>query len=234
MSSRWSPSSSPPAYQKINLRLSLSDRNLHLIEDDVDIAVGIGALRDSSIVATRVGSMRTVVCASPRLLAGHGIPKSPEDLAGVPSVNFEFLSPAPTWPFRLKRAKGTTDVPIRPRLSVTTAEAAVWAAAQGMGVTRVLPYQCADATHDGSLRIILANFEVEPLRFLCFTSDPARVDDRTKREFAVDDPQRALAHYDFTEVIALCSKRVSKLQTSNDRLTAAKGPSAEDRRGYEG
>jgi DNA-binding transcriptional LysR family regulator len=46
---------------------------------------------------------------------------------------------------------------------VTTAEAAVWAAAKGLGVTRVLHYQCADAIKDGSLRIILANFEVEPL-----------------------------------------------------------------------
>jgi DNA-binding transcriptional LysR family regulator len=150
------------AYQEINLRLLLSDRNLHLVEDHVDMPVRIGALRDSSIVATRVGSMRTVACASPRLRAGHDIPKSPKDLAGVPSVNFGFLSPAPTWPFRLKRAKGPTDVPIRPRLSVTTAEAAVWTAAQDVGVTRVLHYQCVDAIHDGSLRIILANFAVEP------------------------------------------------------------------------
>ena len=52
---------------------------------------------------------------------------------------------------------------IRPRLSVTTAEAAVWAASQAVGATRVLHYQCADALRDGSLRIILADFEVEPL-----------------------------------------------------------------------
>jgi DNA-binding transcriptional LysR family regulator len=107
--------------------------------------------------------MRTVVCASPKLLAGQGVPKSPEDLAVLPSVNFEFLSPASRWSFRLKDGKGATDVPIRPRLSVTTAEAAVWAASQGAGVTRVLHYQCADALRDGSLRIILAEFEVEPL-----------------------------------------------------------------------
>jgi DNA-binding transcriptional LysR family regulator len=129
----------------------------------VDMAVRIGVLPDSSIIATRVGSMRTVVCARAELLAGHCVPKSPEGLAGLLCVNFEFLSPASAWPFRLKSTKGTADVPIRPRLSVTTAEAAVWAAAQGVGVTRVLHYQCADAINDGSLRIILANFEVEPL-----------------------------------------------------------------------
>jgi len=141
------------AYPQINVRLLLTDRNLHLIEDHVDMAVRIGPLPDSTMIATRVGLMRTVVCASPKLLAGQGVPKSPEDLAGLPCVNFELLSPASAWPY----------MPIRPRLSVTTAEAAVWAAAQGLGVTRVLHYQCADAINDGSLRIILANFEVEPL-----------------------------------------------------------------------
>lgn len=141
------------AYPQINVRMLLTDRNLHLIEDHVDMAVRIGPLPDSTMIGTRVGLMRTVVCASPKLLAGQGVPKSPEDLAGLPCVNFELLSPASAWPY----------MPIRPRLSVTTAEAAVWAAAQGLGVTRVLHYQCADAINDGSLRIILANFEVEPL-----------------------------------------------------------------------
>jgi DNA-binding transcriptional LysR family regulator len=141
------------AYPQINVRMLLTDRNLHLIEDHVDMAVRIGPLPDSTMITTRVGLMRTVVCASPKLLAGQGVPKSPEDLAGLPCVNFELLSPASAWPY----------MPIRPRLSVTTAEAAVWAAAQGLGVTRVLHYQCADAINDGSLRIILANFEVEPL-----------------------------------------------------------------------
>ncbi len=151
------------AYPEINVRLLLSDRNLHLIEDHVDMAVRIGSLPDSSMIATRVGSMRTVVCASPKLLGGRDVPKSPEDMAGLPCVNFEFLSPASYWPFRSKDARGAIDVPIRPRLSVTTAEAAVWAASEGVGATRVLHYQCADAVRKGSLRIILADFEIQPL-----------------------------------------------------------------------
>jgi DNA-binding transcriptional LysR family regulator len=151
------------AYPEIDVRLLLADRNLRLIEDHVDMAVRIGPLPDSTMIATRVGSMRTVVCASPKLLADQGIPKSPEDMTRLPCVSFEFLSPASAWPFRLKEAKGTTDLPIRPRLSVTTAEAAVWAASEGVGATRVLHYQCADALRQGSLRIVLADFEVEPL-----------------------------------------------------------------------
>jgi DNA-binding transcriptional LysR family regulator len=151
------------AYPEINVRLLLSDRNLHMIEDHVDMAVRIGPLPDSGMVTVRVGPMRTVVCASPKLLAGQGLPKKPDDLATLPCVNFEFLSPGSTWPFRLKDAKGATDVLIRSRLSVSTAEAAVWAASKGVGATRVLHYQCADALREGSLQIILADFEMEPL-----------------------------------------------------------------------
>ncbi|MGO4713449.1 LysR family transcriptional regulator [Bradyrhizobium sp. 2TAF24] len=151
------------AYPDINVRLVLADRNLHLLDDHVDMAVRIGDLPDSNMVATRVGSMRTVVCASSTLLAAHGDPKDPKDLAGLPTVNFDFLSPASTWSFRRKDAPGSVDVPIRPRLSVSTAEAAVWAAEQGVGLVRVLHYQCADAVRDGALRIVLADFEVDRL-----------------------------------------------------------------------
>lgn len=151
------------AYPEIDVRLLLSDRNLHLVEDHVDMAVRIGRLPDSTMVATRVGSMRTVVCASPALLAGHGVPETPEDLSRLPCVNFEFLSPASPWAFRSKDGRRAADVPIRPRLSVTMAEAAVWAASEGLGATRVLHYQCADAVRGGALRIILEAFELEPL-----------------------------------------------------------------------
>ncbi len=150
-------------YAEINVRLVLSDRNLHLLEDHVDVAVRIGQLPDSNMVATRIGAMRTVVCASPQLIASHGLPQVPRDLAGLPCVNFDFLSPASTWSFRSKGAGGNSEVPVKPRLSVSTAEAAVWAAAQGIGVTRVLHYQCAEALRDGSLRTLLEDFEVETL-----------------------------------------------------------------------
>lgn len=151
------------AYPEIDVRLLLSDRNLHLVEDHVDVAVRIGRLPDSGLIASLVGAMRTVVCASPKFLAARGEPQAPEDLATLPCVNFEALAPAATWPFRSESRRGATEVPIRPRLSVTAAEAAVWAASQGVGVTRVLHYQCSDAVREGSLRIILAAFEIDPL-----------------------------------------------------------------------
>jgi DNA-binding transcriptional LysR family regulator len=151
------------AYPEINVRLVLADRNLHLLDDDVDMAVRIGLLPDSGMVATRIGWMRTVVCASPKLLAAHRVPAVPADLTMLPIVNFDFLSAASVWLFRRNGMTGGIDLLIRPRLSVSTAEAAVSAAIDGVGVTRVLHYQCADAVRDGSLRIILEHYEVEPL-----------------------------------------------------------------------
>ena len=151
------------AYPEINVRLVLADRNLHLLDDHVDMAVRFGPLPDSTMVATRIGAVRIVICASPALLAAHGEPQAPGDLAALPSVNFDFLTPSAVWPFRQADTKRNIEIPIRPRLSVSMAEAAVWAAIHGVGATRVFHYQCADAVRDGSLRIILAPFEVEKL-----------------------------------------------------------------------
>jgi DNA-binding transcriptional LysR family regulator len=147
------------AYPDITVHLSLSDRNLHLLEDHLDMAVRIGVLPDSSMIATRVGSMRTVVCASPKLLAAHGVPKRPEDLSSFPCVSFEPLAAASSWTFRRPGGSGTIDVAVTPRLVVTTAEAAVWSAAQGVGATRVLHYQCAEEVNSGTLRILLPDYE---------------------------------------------------------------------------
>lgn len=151
-------------YPEIDVRLLLSDRNVQLVDEHVDLAVRIGALPDSSMVATRIGQMRTVVCASPKLLARHGTPKAPADLEKIPCISFTMPTRLATWSFRRSgTARRTTDVAIKPRLTVSTAEAAVWAAARDIGAVRVLHYQCIDALRAGELRIVLARHEPAPL-----------------------------------------------------------------------
>lgn len=151
------------AYPEIDVRLVLSDRNLDLVDDHVDLAVRIGALPDSTMVATRIGSMRTVVCASPSLLVRHGVPKTPADLAKIPCVSFTTPSRLATWTFQKPGTRRPAEISIKPRLAVTTAEAAVWAAARGVGAVRLLHYQCAEAVRAGKLRIVLARHEPAPL-----------------------------------------------------------------------
>ncbi|MCW2086274.1 UNVERIFIED_ORG: DNA-binding transcriptional LysR family regulator [Bradyrhizobium japonicum] len=150
------------AYPEINVRLLLSDRNLHLYDDHVDMAVRLGDLPDSSMIATRVGTMDTVVCAAPDLLAAHGVPKHPKDLQRLPCVIFTGPSSA-IWSFRNPANKREFGVDIVPRLSVTAAESAVQAAVRRTGLTRVYRYHCADELRSGRLVQVLQEFDVEPI-----------------------------------------------------------------------
>lgn len=150
------------AFAEIDVRLVLADRNLHLVDDHVDMGVRIGPLADSTMVATRIGTMRTVTCASPALIAARGRPEQPADLAAMPCVAFDGPMATPAWRYRLPDGN-LAEIPVRPRLSVTTAEAAAEAAVRGVGVTRLLHYQVADALAAGALVVLLEPFEPEPL-----------------------------------------------------------------------
>ncbi len=150
-------------YPDINIRLVLSDRNAHLLDDNIDLAVRIGPLPDSAMVATRVGFVRRVVCGSPACFADHGVPKDPADLAAVPCVNFDGLGSGTSWTFIGQADRRETVVAVRPRLSVNTAEAAIDAAIAAVGVTRVLSYQVASPVAEGHLRLVLETFEPPPL-----------------------------------------------------------------------
>jgi DNA-binding transcriptional LysR family regulator len=147
------------SYAEIAIRLTLADHTINLLEQHVDLAVRIGALPDSSLVATRVGTIRRVVCASPDYFAAHGAPRAPADLAAHDCVAFEGIS-GNVWRFAQGKAK--TAVTVRARLVVNTAEAAIDAAVAGLGITRVLSYQATQAVRAGGLALALAAFEPAP------------------------------------------------------------------------
>ncbi|MBS0447649.1 MAG: LysR family transcriptional regulator [Proteobacteria bacterium] len=149
-------------FPEISIRLLLADRNVDLIGDHVDMAVRIGKLHDSSMVATQIGVMRTVTCASPTLLAGRGKPRTPNDLIRLPCVAVDTPMPSPSWRFRNPRSGAVMDVSIQPRLTVTTAEVAAQAAVCRVGVVRLLHYQAAEAVKRGELQIFFEEYEPEP------------------------------------------------------------------------
>jgi len=128
------------AYPDIDLRLVLSDRHMDLLEDNVALAIRIGNLADSSLIATRIGLTRIVVCASPGYLASRGKPEKPEDLREHDCITFDNLTSPEAW--RFVDADGDTLVPVRSRLTVNTAEAAIEAAVAGFGVLQ----DCRPAT----------------------------------------------------------------------------------------
>jgi DNA-binding transcriptional LysR family regulator len=148
------------AYPEIDIRLTLVDRLVNLLDDHVDLAVRIGELPDSSLMATRVGAIRRVICGSPAYFAARGTPREPRDLVAHDCVTFEGLTSAKAWTFT--RGKSDSPVAIRSRLTVNTAEAAIDAAIAGVGITRVLSYQIANARRAGALKVVLEEFEPSP------------------------------------------------------------------------
>jgi DNA-binding transcriptional LysR family regulator len=145
------------AYPDIDIRMGLADRIVNILEEPVDLALRIGHLPDSSLVARRVGAIRRVICASPSYLAERGTPKQPADLAAHDCITFEGMTAPEAWTFPAGTSEET--VAIRSRLVVNTAEAAVDAAKAGVGITRVLSYQAASALRDGALVLALEAFE---------------------------------------------------------------------------
>lgn len=148
------------AYPEVDVRLTQSDTLRRLVEEHIDLAVRIGHLPDSSMVATRVGSIRRVACVSPAYLEAHGEPKTLQELSAHHCVTVERLALPAAWTFM--EGQREIAVPVRSRLTINTAEAAIDAAVAGVGIARVLSYQVADAVRSGVLRLILEDFEPEP------------------------------------------------------------------------
>jgi DNA-binding transcriptional LysR family regulator len=146
------------AYPEVDVRLLLADRLANLQEDHIDLAVRIGALPDSSLVALRIGQIRRVVCASPAYLAARGAPRAPDDLATHDCVLFAGPGGTGAWSF----TKPERSLAIHARLVVNTAEAAIDAAVAGVGLTRVLSYQVAAACRAETLAVVLEAFERAP------------------------------------------------------------------------
>ena len=147
-------------YPEVTVRVALAERTLNLIDDNVDMAVRLGNLPDSGMIATRIGSMRSVVCASPDLIDRVGIPKSPADLACLPCLSTELQTQSGTWAFRCPDTGAPFDVPIKPRLSGSS-EASRAAALCGVGFAKLRHYQVIEAVGAGRLEIVLQDFEPE-------------------------------------------------------------------------
>jgi DNA-binding transcriptional LysR family regulator len=144
-------------YPEVSGELRLADRMINLVEDGVDLAVRIGHLADSTLVARHVGEMRRIVVASPGYLKQRGEPKTPEATASHDTIQFGATAVTAEW--RFVKDGHEFRVNYTPRFTTNSADAAIQYAEQDGGLTRVLAYQAADAIKRGRLRIILAKFE---------------------------------------------------------------------------
>ena len=149
------------AYPDIDVQLLLSDRVASLLEDQIDVALRLGELPDSSLIALRLGSIRRVLCASPGYLAGRGTPRTPDDLVSHDCVSYAGFMSTDVW--TLVRDGTNVAVPVHSRLVVTSVEAACDAARAGIGITAAFSYHIEAALEAGSLTTLLDEFQLPPL-----------------------------------------------------------------------
>jgi len=148
-------------YPETEVECRFSDRIVNLMDEGIDVAIRIGQLADSSYQATRVGSVRRVVCASPSYLAEHGAPQTPDDLRQHVIVSSNGVATSPDW--RFTKGEDTAIVRVQPRMTVMSNDEAIIAALDGFGITRVLSYMVAAPLSDGRLVEVLREHETPTL-----------------------------------------------------------------------
>jgi DNA-binding transcriptional LysR family regulator len=148
-------------YGDVSAELLFVDRMVNLVEEGIDVAIRIGRLADSSLVAIPVGRVRRVVCASPGYLRRHGTPHHPNELRNRRCVRFTGLAPRSEWQFRIGARRRS--VPVASVLTYNQAESAIEACVAGLGPGAFLSYMVARARRSGKLSYVLEDYEVEPL-----------------------------------------------------------------------
>lgn len=144
-------------YPDMEVSAVFLDRIVNLLEEGFDVGIRIGELPDSSMKAIRVGQVRRILCASPDYLERNGIPTHPTELSRHNIIAATGVSPSNDWKFNL--GLELSNVRVKPKLSVSSNDAAIEAAYLGLGITRLMSYQVVPYLTSGKLKIILSDFE---------------------------------------------------------------------------
>jgi DNA-binding transcriptional LysR family regulator len=158
-------------YPEVDVRLGLQDRAVQILEEHVDVALRVGSLPDSSLIAARIGDICRVMCASPAYLKSRGEPRSPEDLSRHDCITYPSMQSPELW--RFKRDQEEYAVPVRSRLVVSNLESACDAARSGIGITIALSYHVAEQIKSGELVALLQEFQ-PPSRPVSLVYSPNR------------------------------------------------------------
>ncbi|MDO8418170.1 MAG: LysR family transcriptional regulator [Agitococcus sp.] len=148
-------------YPEMDISALYLDRVVNMMEEGVDVGIRIGELPDSTMKALKVGYVRRVLCAAPDYVQRQGLPQSPDQLMQHTIISASSISPSVEWKF--KQNSEITTIRIKPRLVVTTNDAAIEAASTGFGITRLMSYQIAPQLANNTLQIILSEYELAPL-----------------------------------------------------------------------
>lgn len=145
-------------HPQIKIDLNMSDRRRDLVEEGLDLAIRIGTLEDSSLMARKLASVRHAVCASPDFLNRYGRPETPEDLSKLPALCYGNLDQPDTWHYRDKdNIPASVKVPMRMR--ATNGDALVEAAVAGLGILCEPSFIVHGAVERGVLIPVLRDYQ---------------------------------------------------------------------------
>jgi len=145
-------------HPKVEFDLNLNDRRIDLIEEGADLALRIGRLQDSSLIARRLFDARAVVCASPHYLKTHGEPNSPADLKNHRCLVYSNLDEPNKWTYLDESGEKRT-VAVQPGLAASSGDFLTNAAAHGMGVVIQPTFIASESIRRGSLVPILTDYD---------------------------------------------------------------------------
>jgi len=148
-------------YPLVSADLLFVDRVVNMVEEGIDVAVRIGHLADSTLIAVPVGKVRRVVCASPEYLQRRGTPRTPADVRAHSCVRHTGLALRGDWHFRVGRRMVT--IPITAAISCNEIDSSLEACRSGLGLGMFLSYQSAPYRDTRKLRYVLEEFEIEPM-----------------------------------------------------------------------
>jgi DNA-binding transcriptional LysR family regulator len=145
----------------INVDMSLSDRVIDLVDEGFDVAVRIGRLHDSSLIAKKIAPSRELICASPAYLRSHGYPRHPTDLKHHNCLTYRYASNPNLWRF----SKGDKEISVKVsgNLSSNNGAALTSAAVAGLGIIKQPTFNISAMIHRGELVELLDNFTTHDL-----------------------------------------------------------------------
>lgn len=149
------------AYPEVRAFTQYNDRFPNMNEEGIDVAVLVGHLPNSSLVARQVGHVRSIVCGSPEYLEAHGEPVIPEDLKRHMLIGTQASRDGVQWDFQDHGQHNS--IKARSRLTCATVQAAIDATAHGAGLPRCLSYPLYEYFDSGRLQRILQPFELPAL-----------------------------------------------------------------------
>lgn len=152
-------------YPSLTVELILTDANLDLIEERIDVAVRVGTLRDSSYVARRLTTLSFYLCAARKYLDRHGIPTQPQEVASHNCILFPRAGFSTSkWLFR-NDGGNLIEVPVDGNCLITHSRAVKQCALEGMGLTLLPDWLVGAEVETGSLIRLFENYQVTPTDF---------------------------------------------------------------------